>query len=179
MLNSFWTCLLLACGSGGHMADQPRYEAMEASTFFADGLSARRPVPGTVARGDLRVLEPPPQITWELLQRGQERFTIYCSPCHGQDGYGTGMIVQRGFPQPPSYHTERLRSASDAHFIEVMTFGMGVMPSYERKVTPAERWAILAYIRALQLSQNATIEAVPLAVREQLLREEPKEESGL
>ena len=89
------------------------------------------------------------------------------------------MIVQRGFPQPPSYHTERLRSASDAHFIEVMTFGMGVMPSYERKVTPAERWAILAYIRALQLSQNATIEAVPLAVREQLLREEPKEESGL
>ena len=165
------------------MRDQPRYEALEASDFFADGQSARLPVAGTVARGQLQedeafytgksegefVTEPPVEITRELLVRGQERYTIYCAPCHARTGLGNGMIVERGFRKPPSYHIDRLRDAPAGHFFDVMTNGFGAMPSY-RRIEPRDRWAIVAYIRVLQLSQNATLEDVPATERKMLDR---------
>lgn len=146
---------------------QPRYNPMESSTFFDDGRSERPVVPGTVARGQLRTDEAfytgklngvevntfPFPITREVLDRGQERYNIYCTPCHDRVGDGKGMIVQRGFPPPPSYHIDRLRQAPVGHFFSVMTNGYGTMYSYASRVSPKDRWAIAAYIRALQLSQ--------------------------
>ncbi|HUE69727.1 MAG TPA: cytochrome c [Pirellulaceae bacterium] len=163
------------------MRNQPRYEALEASDFFGDGQSARLPVVGTVARGQLQedetlytgksqgefVVEPPVEITRELLVRGQDRYTIYCAPCHARTGLGNGMIVERGFRKPPSYHIDRLRNAPAGHFFDVMTHGFGAMPSY-RRIEPRDRWAIVAYIRVLQLSQNATLEDVPESERGKL-----------
>ena len=165
------------------MRDQPRYEALEASDFFGDGQSARQPVAGTVARGQLQedeafytgksqgelVVEPPLEITREVLLRGQERFTIYCAPCHARTGMGNGMIVERGFRRPPSYHIDRLRDAPAGHFFDVITHGFGAMPSY-RRIEPRDRWAIVAYIRVLQLSQNATLDDVPASERKLLDR---------
>jgi mono/diheme cytochrome c family protein len=102
------------------------------------------------------------------LERGRERYDIFCSVCHGRTGEGNGMIVQRGFPPPPSYHIDRLREAPAGHFFHVITHGYGVMYSYATHVPPADRWAIAAYIRALQLSQHATIEEMPLDQRAKL-----------
>jgi mono/diheme cytochrome c family protein len=107
-------------------------------------------------------------ITAAWLARGETQFNISCSPCHGRTGYGDGMVVQRGFPRPPSYHTEQLRNAPNAHFYDVITNGFGRMWSYADQVEPRERWAITAYIRVLQLSQNATLAEVPAAQRSQL-----------
>lgn len=107
-------------------------------------------------------------ITAEVLARGEERFNINCSPCHGRTGYGDGMVVRRGFPQPPSYHIDRLRNAPNTHFFDVMTNGFGRMWSYADQVSPRDRWAIIAYIRALQLSQNATTADVPADKQQQL-----------
>ena len=168
------TLAMAVAGCHRDMRDQPRYEALEASDFFADGKSARLPVVGTVARGQLQedeafysgrsqgklVADVPVEITRELLLRGQDRFNIFCSPCHARTGMGNGMIVERGFRKPPSYHSERLRNAPAGHFFDVMTHGFGAMPSYAR-IEPQDRWAIVAYIRVLQLSQNATLEDVP------------------
>ncbi|HET9795441.1 MAG TPA: cytochrome c [Thermoanaerobaculia bacterium] len=152
------------------MFDQPKVRPLQSSTFFADG-RASRPVPeDTVARGDLRGNELlytgrvggvvadafPFPVTKEVLDRGEERFDIFCSPCHGRTGYGDGMIVQRGFKAPPSFHSDRLRQAPAGHFFDVMTNGFGVMYDYRSRVTPEDRWAIAAYIRALQLSQHAS-----------------------
>ena len=173
--------VLLLVGCHRDMRDQPRYEALEASEFFADGQSARLPVAGTVARGQLQedeafytgksagelVHQPPVEITRELLVRGQDRFNIFCAPCHARTGMGNGMIVERGFRQPPSYHIERLRNAPAGHFFDVMTHGFGAMPSYAR-IEPQDRWAIVAYIRVLQLSQHATLEDVPESERGKL-----------
>ena len=157
------------------MRDQPRYETLEASPLFANRQSAR-PVPaGTIARGQLAedavistgkqdgqfVAQVPVTLNEELVARGQERFNIYCAPCHGRTGSGDGMIVQRGFRKPPSYHLERLRSAPAGHFFDVMTNGFGAMPRYGGHIPPRDRWAIVAYIRALQLSQNAEPDDVP------------------
>jgi len=103
----------------------------------------------------------PIQVTQAVLERGQQRFNIYCAPCHGMLGYGDGMVVQRGFRQPPSYHQDRLRQAPVGHFFEVITNGFGAMPDYSTQVTPMDRWAIIAYIRALQLSQNSNVADVP------------------
>jgi mono/diheme cytochrome c family protein len=164
------------------MRDQPRYEPLEASEFFADGMSARPLVSGTVARGQLHADEPfytgkadgefvteiPLQLDRDLLERGQERFNIYCAVCHAPTGEGDGMIVQRGFRKPPSYHIERLQNAPAGHFFDVMTNGFGAMPSYRVQVAPRDRWAIVAYIRVLQLSRNATLENVPPAERAKL-----------
>lgn len=161
-----WLVLLLA-GCRQQMADQPKYTPMEASRFFADGQSARPLVPGTVPRGTSAAKESP-VLTRALLLRGQERYDIYCSPCHGLAGYGDGMIVQRGFPHPPSLHDPRLRAAPPEHFYRVITEGFGVMYSYADRVEPADRWAIAAYVRALQLSQHARVEDVPPAERRQL-----------
>ena len=165
------------------MRDQPRYEPLEASQFFPDNTSARPVVPGAVANnydvtnewfytgktpdGQLVNVFPFP-VTMEVLKRGQERFNIYCSPCHGLSGMGNGMIVQRGFSHPPSYHQDRLRNAPIGHFVDVITNGYGQMYSYAYRVKPEDRWAIAAYIRALQLSQNANINDVPATEQQQL-----------
>ena len=163
-------------GCLNNMRDQPRYEPLEASDFFADGRSARPLVTGAVPRGLLEVdqVTPTPQptqttqldeypfqITMDVLKRGQEQYEIYCSPCHGYDGYGRGMIVQRGFSPPPSLHSETLRQMPGSQIYDVISNGFGRMASYAYRVTPEDRWAIIAYIRALQLSQNANIDLVP------------------
>ena len=177
--------VVLASACQQQMADQPRYQPLQRSTFFGDERSARPLVSGTVAQGQLRVNEPlytgksngapvdrlPIPFTAALLDRGQDRFDIFCSPCHGRLGNGEGMIVRRGFRQPPSYHIERLRQAPIGHFFDVMTNGFGVMPSYAAQVPPRDRWAIATYIRALQLSQAATLADVPPAERQRLLGE--------
>jgi mono/diheme cytochrome c family protein len=151
------------------MHNQPRYKPLASTTFFDDGRSARPTIEDTVARGQLRVDEArytgkqggkdidfiPIQITRADVQRGQDRFTIYCSPCHGRLGDGNGMITSRGLRHPPSYHEERLRTAPIGHFFDVMTNGYGSMYSYASRVAVDDRWRIAAYVRALQLSQNA------------------------
>ncbi|HEY8458751.1 MAG TPA: cytochrome c [Blastocatellia bacterium] len=154
------------------MQDQPKYKPLAQSDFFADGKSARHLVGGTVAYSPKTTPTPPMAdlskmttlpfpLTSQVMNRGQERFNIYCSPCHGMLGYGNGMVVQRGFIAPPSYHADRLRQAPIGHFYEVMTNGFGAMPSYADKVAPDDRWAITAYIRALQLSQHAPVSDAP------------------
>ncbi len=153
------------------MTDQAKEKPLGAEAFFANGM-ASRPLPEhTVARGQLRedtryftgkdgdkfIPELPVKLTPDLLQRGRERYDIYCSPCHDRTGQGHGAIVSRGFPAPPSLHIERLRQADIGWFYEVITHGHGVMYSYASRVEPADRWAVAAYIRALQLSQHATL----------------------
>jgi mono/diheme cytochrome c family protein len=171
---------LTACDN---MRDQPRYDPLEPSTFFADQRSVRLSVPGTVPQGaadqsqeyftgrtseELLLEEMPVQATVEMMERGQERYNIYCAPCHGIDGYGEGMIVQRGFPPPQSLHTDRLRGAPDGHFYDVITNGFGRMFDYSYRIQPDDRWAIVAYIRAMQLSQFASEQDVPADQRQQL-----------
>ena len=160
--------LLLLAACEQKMANQPRFEAYEAAPGWEDDQSARQPVPGTVAREeDLAALAPslPMPLTRELLERGRQRFEIYCMPCHGKSGYGDGMVVQRGFPAPPSFHTPRLRQLSLRHYVDVITEGYGVMYPYAARVPRADRWAIAAYIRALQLSQHASSAALTDAER--------------
>ncbi len=168
--------LALVAGCRQDMHDQPKYKPLAASAFFHDGLSARPLVEDTVARGHLnhdvqpfpgktaggKLVEAlPVPFTPELLTRGQERYNIYCTPCHDRTGSGHGMVVRRGFKEPPSYHIDRLRQAPIGHFFDVMTNGFGAMPDYRAQVEPADRWAIAAYIRALQRSQQATLADVP------------------
>jgi len=167
------------------MAEQPRYDPLEPSVFFADGQSARQLVPGTVARGQLGddphlyegVVNGAPAktfpfpITLAVLERGQERYNIYCSPCHARTGKGDGMIVQRGYTPPPSFHIERLRDVPPGHIFNVTTRGLGAMPDYRQQIAPRDRWAIVAYIRALQLSQNARPSDVPPEERGKLAGE--------
>ncbi len=173
---------MLACRQDMH--DQAKYEPLEASTFFADGRSSRPPVPGTVARGDqfLRADEHlytgksggkpvdtfPFAITRDTLERGRERFDIFCAPCHDRIGNGQGMIVRRGMRTPPSLHIDRLRDAPPGHFYDVITNGFGVMYSYADRVEPKDRWAIAGYIRALQLSQRASLDLLPAEERRNL-----------
>jgi mono/diheme cytochrome c family protein len=176
--------MLAACaGCFNDMRDQPRYEPYEPSNFFSNDMSSRPLVAGTVARGELNedevfqtgreadgkfVAAVPLPLDRKLLLRGQERFNIYCSPCHSRTGTGDGMIVQRGFRRPPSFHIERLREEPSGHFFDVMTKGFGAMPSYAVQIEPSDRWAIVAYIRALQLSQHATMQDVPQDEQERL-----------
>src|SRR5438045_5638638 len=171
LLSAF--CLLSGCRQ--KMSNQPRYDPLEASDFFADGMSARPRIAGTVARGELSTdpfLETgkiggadgdgfPLPVNAELLDRGEQRFNIYCTPCHGRLGDGNGMIPSRGFRHPPSFHSETLRNAKTGHYFDVITNGFGARPPYAVQVGPRDRWAIIAYIRALQLSQNATPADVP------------------
>ena len=153
-------CVLLMVGCQQQMSNQPKYTPLAASDFFADGMSARPAVAGTVARGHLHVDEGY-HVTREALARGRERFEIFCAPCHGRVGNGDGIVVERGFRAPPSYHTDRLRTAPVEHYFDVITNGFGAMASYASRVPVRDRWAIIAYIRALQLSQSAKIEDVP------------------
>lgn len=168
------TFVLLA-GCRQDMHNQPKYRPYRPSEFFADGRSERPLVADTVARGHLRddtllytgkvgeafSAEFPMPVTKSVLLRGQQRYNIYCTPCHDRVGTGNGMIVQRGYKQPPSFHIDRLRQQPPGYFYFVMTNGFGVMPDYSNQVPVADRWAIAAYIRALQLSQNATLADVP------------------
>ena len=175
-------CVSVATGCRQDMHDQPKYIPLRQSQFFTDGRSARPFVEGTVARGQLRTdallytgkvngadadVFPFP-IDATVLARGEERFNIYCSPCHGRTGQGDGMVVRRGYRRPPSYHDDRLRQAPVGHFFDVITNGFGAMPDYAAQVKPEDRWAIVAYIRALQLSEHASVADVPAANRSQL-----------
>jgi mono/diheme cytochrome c family protein len=168
------------CGSDMHV--QPRYKPLDQSSFFGDDRSARPVVPDTVARGHLRSDELlytgkvngaladtfPFPITRQDLDRGRERYNIYCAPCHGRLGDGGGMIVERGFSRPPSYHEDRLRKAPAGQFFDAITGGFGKMYSYASRLSPEDRWRVVAYIRALQLSQSAALQDVPEAARKQL-----------
>lgn len=170
---------LAGAGCRQDMHNQPKYIPLRPSQFFADGRSARPFVEGTVARGDLRadtvyftgkrdgkpVDALPMPVTRTLLERGQERFNIYCAPCHDRLGNGLGMAVRRGFRRPPSYHTDRVRQLPVGYFYDVMTNGFGAMPDYAAQIPPADRWAIAAYIRVLQYSQNANVADVPAEAR--------------
>lgn len=153
--------LSLALASCDNMANQPRLKPYELSAGSNKIDWPRKPVPHSVARDEPLHPPPPPPVTMALLQRGQQRYDIYCSPCHGRFGDGNGMIVQRGFPRPPSYYSEPLRNAPNQLFYDVITNGYGVMYSYADRVEPADRWAIVAYIRALQASAAASLADVP------------------
>jgi mono/diheme cytochrome c family protein len=165
---------LAACRQDMH--DAPRYEPLEASAFFSDAQSARMPVANTVSRNPLAdtdellytgkvngVLanEFPMPVTAAVLARGHERYDIFCSPCHGRTGRGDGMIVQRGMRQPPSFMVDRLRNAAAGYFFDVMTHGFGAMQDYAAQIPVEDRWAIVAYERALQFSKHAAVGDVP------------------
>jgi len=164
---------LLGCRQ--EMRDDSRLKPYQESPFFADRNASRPLVNGVVPRGEARtddffytgeiqgrlVRGFPAPVTMEQLQKGKERYNIYCSVCHGLTGVGDGMIVQRGFPRPPSFHEQRLRDAPEGHFFHVITHGYGAMYAYASRVEPDERWAIIAYLRALQLARHATLDDVP------------------
>jgi mono/diheme cytochrome c family protein len=170
---------LMGCRRQQMMAHQPQYDPLEKSSAFADANSSRPVVEGTVAQGaldptdvlltgkvgDAFIDDFPLPLTPELMARGRERYNIYCSPCHGLAGYGDGMIVARGYRKPPSFHTDQLRSRSNGHLFDVITNGFGAMPAYRAQVRAEDRWAIVAYERALQVSQNASLADVPEADR--------------
>ena len=172
--------VLFAAGCRQDMHDQPKYKPLRESDFFADKRASRPVVAGTVARGSLREdallytgkLESgmptdqlPMPVTAELLDRGRVQYQTYCTPCHGRTGAGDGMIVQRGFKRPSSYHINRLRMMPVGYLYDVITNGFGAMSDYSTQVTVKDRWAIAAYVRVLQLSQYAPVEVVPAAAR--------------
>lgn len=175
------SCLIVSACAGNHR-DQPYEEAQEPSQFFADNRATRPFVENTVAQGagrneeDLyegtqngRVVNAFPfPVTRRVLEQGQQQYNAHCLPCHGYAGYGDGMIVRRGYSRPPSYHIDRLRQETLGHYYNVIANGYGAMPAYADQVYPRDRWAIIAYIRALQLSQNANVDELPADVRERL-----------
>ncbi len=180
-------CLVLAgglalAGCRQDMHNQPKFIPLRESDFFADRRSERPLVEGTVARGDVErddllytgkvsgqdsTVFPFP-VTWDVMKRGQERFDIFCSPCHGRTANGDGMVVRRGFRAPPSFHIDRLREATVGHFFDVITNGFGAMPDYRDQVPVRDRWAIIAYIRALQASTAASVADVPADQRDRV-----------
>ena len=164
------------------MHDQPKYIPLRESTFFTDQRSARPFVPGTVARGQLRedallytgkingadaTVFPFP-VDERVMARGRERFDVFCSPCHGRTGQGDGMVVRRGYRRPPTFHQDRLRDSPFGHFFDVITNGFGAMPDYASQIRPEDRWAIIAYVRALQVSEHASLAEVPAERRQSL-----------
>ena len=174
--------VIVGSGCRQDMHDQPKYVPLRGSTFFNDARSARPLVEGTVARGHLRDDELlytgktngddaavfPFRVDARVMARGQERFDVFCSPCHGRTGQGDGMVVLRGYRRPPSIHQDRLRSAPVGHFFDVITNGFGAMPDYSSQIKAEDRWAIIAYLRALQLSGHATMADVPPAERDKI-----------
>ena len=158
----------LAGCTHSNMDSQPKYHEYEPGGLFRDGKVLQAPVAGTVARGDLarrQDVTQRPEVTAELLHRGRTEYDVYCSPCHDRAGTGAGIVVQRGFPKPASLHDERLRSATDQHLFDVITHGYGAMYAHGDRVEPRDRWAIVAYIRALQLSQHAALADLPADVQ--------------
>jgi mono/diheme cytochrome c family protein len=164
--------LLILVGCRNDMHDQPRFKPLAKSDFFPDMRASRAPVENTVARGQLNedsyfytgkvganpgdYMPAEVPINQATLERGRERYNIYCAPCHARVGDGNGMVPQRGYRHPPTFHQDRLRKAPLGYFFDVMTNGFGAMPDYTSQITPEDRWKVVAYIRALQLSQNAT-----------------------
>ena len=177
-VRAFAVCALAAALSACRqdMHDNPRYEPFEQSDFFANGQSQRPPVPNTVARGFLQedehlyrgkvngqlATEFPMPVNAALMLRGQEQYNVFCSPCHGRTGSGDGMVVRRGYRAPTSFHDPRLRQAPAGYVFDVITHGFGAMPDYASQVAVQDRWAIAAYLKALQLSQNAAVSDVPV-----------------
>jgi len=160
------------------MANQPRQNPLSPAPIFADGRSARPIEENTVFRGSVQddaLLVPrdsnafPLPLTAELLQRGQQRYTIFCTPCHGIQGDGMGMVAMRGMKHPPSYHQDRLRNEPAGYLYDVITNGFGAMYGYSAQIPPHDRWAIIAYLRALQLSRNAPAGELPAELREKLM----------
>ena len=176
-------CMTSACRQDMH--NQPKYRPLREAPFFADHRSERPLIAGTIARGKLdedKLLTTgkdgdkssavfPFPVTAELVARGRERFNIFCSPCHGRTGEGRGMIVMRGYKQPPSFHEQRLRDLGPGYFFNVITTGFGIMPSYAPQVPVNDRWAIIAYIRALQLSRNANVQSLTTDEKARLAKE--------
>ena len=168
-------CLFVTVSCRQDMHDQPRAEPFEESDFFGDRRSVRPAVEGTIPRGHLRLDEHfytgkingalattfPRPVTIDVLRRGRERYDIYCAPCHSKVGDGLGMIVQRGMIQPESFHSQRLVEVEVGHYFDVITNGFGNMYSYEERISPEDRWAITAYIKALQMSQGANLSDLP------------------
>ena len=194
-LRTLGLALLLAASASAcrqDMHDAPKYEPLEHSVFFKDGRASRQLEPGTIARGHLKedtllytgrdgdaLSETFPfPVTEGVLARGRERFNIYCSPCHARTGEGTGMIVQRGYKKPPSFHEERLRGMAPGYFFTAMTNGFGVMPSYALQVKPEDRWAITAYIKALQLSSQVNVSELTPEERNRLEKGETEPAAG-
>lgn len=179
------SALILTALGGCHqdMYDQPKQKPLSKSSFYADGLAARPLPEGTIARGEARLDEQlytgkvsgkfaadfPFPVTHDVLRRGQDRFNTFCAPCHGRLGDGMGMIVQRGFPQPKSYHSDSLRAQPTGYFFDVVTNGFGRMYSYAPSVPVNDRWAIVAYIRALQYSQHTSLQELTDAERNHLM----------
>jgi mono/diheme cytochrome c family protein len=146
---------LAGCERGMHdMYDQPKYKRGGEAPLFTDRVASRLPPEGAVPVDGTEAMPAPPPLTMALLERGRDRYTIFCAPCHGAGGDGDGMVVRRGFPAPPSYHQARLRDADDAHLYDVITRGWGVMYPYGDRLSPADRQAVVAYIRALQFSRH-------------------------
>ena len=174
--------LLLTTACRQDMHDQPKYQPLERSAFIEDGRASRPLLAGTIAQGHLRDDEHlytgksgdqpattfPFPITKAILERGQQRFNIYCAPCHDRMGTGLGMVVRRGMRRPPSYHIDRLRESPPGYFYDVIANGFGAMPDYAAQIEPRDRWAIVAYIRVLQRSQKATLADVPADKRAEL-----------
>ncbi len=190
---SFATLVLFCLGGFGlagcnytlrqDMANQPRENPLSPSHFFADGRSARPISDNTVMRGALEedaLVVPkdsnafPLPLTKELLQRGRERYGIFCQPCHGIQGDGMGMVAMRGMKHPPSFHQERLRAVPNGYIFDVVTNGFGAMYGYSAQIPPRDRWAVIAYLRALQLSRNAPVTELPASLREKLMAEGAK-----
>lgn len=170
-------CPLLMAGCRQDMADQPKNTPLSPSSFFEDGRSERPLIDNTVARGSMAddaLFVPkdsnvfPLPLTQELMDRGHERYKIFCSPCHGLQGDGNGMVVMRGMKRPPTYHQPRLRDVSNGYIFDVITNGFGAMQGYSAQVPPRDRWAIVAYVRALQLSRNAPVSDLPAELRQKL-----------
>lgn len=166
-----------------NMDKQQKYIPFQKSNFFEDGSGMRMPVPGTVARGNLReddayfagknkdgsfIKTNPLEITMDVLERGQQRFNIYCAPCHDQTGAGQGIVIKKGFLPPPSFHLDRIRVFPNGYYYDVITNGIRNMPSYKAQIPVNDRWAIVAYVRALQRSQNATLKDVPEDIRSEI-----------
>lgn len=164
-------CALLAACTRSNMDDQPKYQEYEPAPLFRNGRVLQAPPAGTIAREDMarmRDAKERPSITAALLARGREQYDVFCAPCHDRAGSGDGIIVQRGFPRPPSLHQERLRQADDRHLVDVIVRGFGTMYGFADRVQPRDRFAIVAYIRALQLSQNASVSDLPVDERARL-----------
>jgi mono/diheme cytochrome c family protein len=191
MAACFISCLAFGAGCQylqQDMANQPKNKALSPSDFFPDGRSERPLVENTVARGAIandELFVPkesnsfPLPVNAELLERGQERYKIFCTPCHGLQGDGHGMVAMRGMKPPPSYHQDRLRNVTNGYIYDVVTNGFGAMYGYSAQIPPRDRWAIIAYVRALQLSRNAKAAELPAELREKLNQDgEQKQEPG-
>ena len=177
------TLFVAGCSLKQDMARQPKDRPLWPSDFYSDGRSARPLVENTVARGSLEndaLFVPkdsntfPLPINMQLLERGQNRFNIYCSPCHGLQGDGDGLVAMRGMKHPPTYHQDRLRQVPNGYIYDVITNGFGVMLDYSAQIAPRDRWAIVAYVRALQFSRNAKISELPPDIRAKILHPPPE-----